>query len=196
MTTPSPAFPPGMPPTVSGKHIILALITLGLVGGIISQWYYYTIQHRTLELWGNESAGLMLNAPLVDALRLVPAGTPTKSNDPEAARERLLIGGQRLVVAERKDVSTAEGLLSLRASLIVAQSFDWSRSTEDCKPEWAYALEFNDGERQTATLLFAPNCDLLKLVDNGATISARPIAKGLLTFLKEQLPVVHTAASR
>jgi hypothetical protein len=130
----------------------------------------------------------MLNAPLADALLLAPADkVPTEKIPPGEVRERITVGKEHLVVLKRKDVSMASGFTHVRACLVTDESFDWSAATGDCQPQWAYGLEFNNGDAMVM-ILFAPNCARAKLVDTGGSASMRPVMPGIVRFMKEQFP--------
>jgi hypothetical protein len=177
-----------MQKSISGKYAILFIMGVGIASAIGSQWYYYHLQQRPLELWGMAEANLMANSPLVDALLLVaPDKLPPGKLAPGAERERIMVGRTRLIALERKDVSRASGISHLRASLISDDSFDWSAPAGDCQPEWTYGLEFNNGDAMVM-LLFAPNCARAMLVDTGASASMRPVMPGIVRFMKEQFP--------
>jgi len=155
---------------IQGKHAILAVFAVGLIGGVGSWWYYQALQRRVLELWGPEAAALMVHAPRAEALWLTPTGAQGGPGEVD-------LGGTRFAVQGRADVSHAAGLIHLRHSLINDRSFDWSMPTVDCRPRWEYALRFTDGDR-SATVLVAGNCRCAKLAGGTREVSLKIPATG------------------
>jgi len=173
---------------VSGKYTILFIIGVGVASAIGSQWYYHHLQQRPLALWGLGEANLMLNAPLTNALLLVPVDKVPPGTLPAGeVRERIMVGKERWIVLKRKDVTNAPGFSHVRACLVDDESFDWNTKGGDCQPQWIYGLEFNDVEAMVM-VLFAPNCERATLVDTGASASMRPVMPGIVRFMKEQFP--------
>jgi hypothetical protein len=151
------------PRMIQGKHAILAIFAIGLIGGAGSWWYYHVLQRRVLELWGPEAAALMVHAPRAEALWLAPAGAHDGLDDVD-------LGGTHFAVRQRADVSRSAGLIHLRHSLINDRSFDWSAPESDCHPRWEYALRFTDGD-QSATVLVASNCRCARLAGRTREVS-------------------------
>jgi len=169
--------------TLHGKYAILTILLLGVALAVYSQRFHAQLQRRPLELWGKTNAQLMVNAPLVNALRL----GPVDAKGAEFPVERLMVGGEHFSVLKEKDVATKPGFSHVRQSLVNEASFDWSAKDEACRPEWKYALEFSDGD-YTALLLIAPNCGTVRLAETGATASMQPVMKGIVGFMQEQFP--------
>ena len=170
------------PKMIEGKYAIMAVVILGLAGAVGGWWYRSNLQRRAIALWGRETAELLQQAPRVELLRL----EASTENDDRDADELLSVGEWRLAVAERFDVSQAPGMIHLRHSLINDKSFSWSASLDDCQPNWPYALRFS-GDGRSATLLFDFHCRQALLAERNARASIEPMAKGVETFVKEQL---------
>ncbi len=175
-----------MDKTISSKLTILFIVGVGVASAIGSQWWYHHLQQRPLALWGVGEANLMLNAPLANAMLLVPADKVPPGKLPVGeVRERIMVGKEHWVVLKRKDVTMAPGFSHARACLVSDESFDWGAAIGDCQPQWTYGLEFDDGDAMVM-VLFAPNCEWAKLVDTGASASMRPVMPGIVRFMKEQ----------
>jgi hypothetical protein len=114
---------------------------------------------------------------------LAPADAQAKI----APLERLMVGGEHFSVLDEREVATQPGFSHVRQSLVNDNSFDWSKEARACKPEWKYSLEFSDGN-ETALLLVAPNCGLVRLDKTGATGDMRPVMPGIERFMREQFP--------
>jgi len=156
---------------IHGKHAILVVFAVGMVGGVGSWCYYQALQRRVLELWGPEAAALMVHAPQAEALWLERAAA-------QGGLDEVDLGGTRFAVRGRADVSHAAGLIHLRHSLINDRSFDWSAPEGDCLPRWEYALRFIDGNRSAAVLV-AANCRRAKLASGSREVSLAAQASGM-----------------
>lgn len=166
------------PRLVSGKHVILAVFCVGLLGALGGWIYHRHLQQRTLALWGPETAVLILRAPRVEAWRLAPV------DDVEASGPTVEAGGTTRRVVERIDATRSPGMTHLRHGLVNDGAFDWSCADKACRPAWTRALRFEDGERR-ATLLFDLDCALVWCVETGASGSIKPIATGTRQMLDE-----------
>ncbi|HEV3003452.1 MAG TPA: hypothetical protein VGX78_03280 [Pirellulales bacterium] len=178
---------PHPPRLIEGKHAILVVFAIGLIGAVGSSWYHRTAQRLVLEFWGPEAAILIVDAPRAEALRLAPAAD---DDGPDVD-----FGGAHFTVIERVDVSRAPGLIHLRQSLLHDGSFDWSAPSDDCRPQWDYALRFSRDEH-VATVLVAFNCRRLKLAGSAREAGIAPLAAGLERFLAEQFDQTRRAASK
>jgi hypothetical protein len=168
--------------TISGRLVIVVLLMLGTMGTVGSTWYRLHSQQRPIQLWGQGPANLMLNAAIVEAMQLVPAG----SDEAAGAMKHLSFNGQRYAVVAQREVSGAPEFVHVRQALIHDASFDWS-DTGQCKPVWQYGLEFSNGAESTLVLL-APDCGRALLVDTGASASIRPVMPGIVRLMEEQFP--------
>ncbi|HEV3021537.1 MAG TPA: hypothetical protein VGX76_03695 [Pirellulales bacterium] len=177
------------PRLIEGKHAILVVFAIGLIGAVGSWWYHRTAQRRVLEFWSPEAAALIVNAPRAEALRLAPAEAGGDDG------QDVDFGGLHFAVIERVDVSRAPGLIHLRQGLLHDGSFDWPAPSDDCRPQWDYALRFSADER-SATVLVAFNCRRVKLAGSAREVAIAPLAAGLERFLAEQFDRTKRAASK
>lgn len=168
----------------AGQRLVAGMFALGFLGAAVSWWYYQQLQRRPLELWGTDSAALMMRAPRATALKLAPAGDEPPDNGPSTG-ESLAFDGQRWTISERRDVSQARGFSHIRHSLVHGRSFAWDDPPDDRHPQWTYGLEFTEGDR-TATLLFDFDLGQAILLERGARVSIQPIVAGLDPFFREQ----------
>jgi hypothetical protein len=134
-----------------------------------------------MELWGAPAAKLIAHGKEAQALRLSTSEVPASAD----VLETITLDGQRLHVVERRDIAKARGLVHFRSGLLNSNCFDWTATPSESPPTWQYALYFVDGQ-ETATILFAPQEQRLRLLETGAEISVAPISEGLEAFLKEQ----------
>jgi hypothetical protein len=169
------------PRTVSGKWMILTAFGLAIAMSIGAWLYHYRQQRRPMELWGAAAARLIAHGKEVQAWRLSTSEDPVSTD----VLETITFDGQRLHVVDRREITKARGLVHFRSGLLNANCFDWNAPSPNASPAWQFALRFTDGE-ETATMLFAPKAQRLRLLETGAEISIAPISEGLETFLKEQ----------
>lgn len=172
------------PRTVSGKWMILGVLGVGFVMAVAAWYYYYQQQRRPLQFWGPATARVVMQAPRVEAWRLVDANLP--ANDEESV-EMITVGSSRWRIAARKDVAAARGLVHLRYGFVNDACFDWQAPSPAAPPEWKYALRFADGAA-TATLLIAPDAQRIRLLETGAEASHAPVAQAYADFFAEQFP--------
>lgn len=173
--------------TISGKLAILAALGLGLAMAAAAWTYHYRQQRRLIELWGATAAQLVARGTSAEAWRLADGDEPAMAD----VLETITVEGRRLRVADRRDLTTARGLVHFRSGLLNANCFDWD-APRGPTPEWRYALRFSDGQA-TATFLFAPGETRLRLLEQGAEASVAPISPGLGAFLDEQFAASDTA---
>jgi hypothetical protein len=127
----SPAFVPAARPTSGrGTAIVIGLLLLGLVAAGTGIWYQRGQTRRCLDLYGAEAARHITAAPRVELVRLVSAGA-----------------AGRLAAVDRRDITSAKGLVHLRRGLVEDANFLWpSAATENRLPEnaWDLGLVFSD----------------------------------------------------
>lgn len=172
------------PRMVSGKWMILGVVGVGVVMAVVAWLYYYVQQRRPLALWGPAAARLMMQAPQVEAWRLVDADAAAEADD---AIETITVGERRWRIAARKDVSAARGLSHLRYGFLNDRCFAWDEPAPEQASPWQFALHFVDGD-SAATLLFAPQAKRVRLLETGAEASNAPVAEGYHRFFLEQFP--------
>src|SRR5438270_10988443 len=101
---PPDTFPLPSTTYVSGKLVIIGVVTVSLIGAVASWLFRYNATHRAAKFWGPEAAVLIRDAPHVTVKR------------------RPLTGN---FFANEVDVSHARGLVHLRNALLEDQDFDW-----------------------------------------------------------------------
>jgi hypothetical protein len=166
---------------IEGKYAILVVFLLGLLGAVGSWWYHSQLQRQAIAFWGTQNAALIQRAPHVDFMQLEPAETAASGN----AAETLKIGGRPYLIVRRIDGSRTSGLIHLRHSLVQDGSYNWSLPLSDCRPDWQYALRFEDaGASATVALDFS--CGQLLALDMDKQLSIQPMAEGLEEFMTVQ----------
>lgn len=175
------------PRTISGKSTILTFASVSLLMAAGAWWYYYDQQRRPMALWGPGAARLIAQAPHVEAWQLADPQDPAAGEAIDGVLETMIVGGQRLRVAARRDASQAPGLSHLRKALMNDGCFAWDAKKPGQAIPWRYALRFTDNVQQ-ATLLFTEDARRVQLLENGGEASLSPVAEGIATFLKEQFP--------
>ncbi len=177
--------------TASGKYAIIAIATLAIGGALFNWWYQRDLHRRSLEFWGASRARLIVQAPEVEALRLVrsvAASTPPLEGEPAQETEQIEIGGQVWKIIERRRIDTptqAPGSSHVRSSLVNDKSIAWNEPRESCQPDWQYGLRFREKD-QTETILIDLNCPRLALVGTDLQQSIRPMVPALKEFFGEQ----------
>jgi len=114
--------------------LVVGLVGLGLTAAGVGVWFQWQQTRRCLEFYGVEAAGRISRAPRVELWSLKPSGD----------------GGHtgRLAVTQRRDISTAKGLVHLRRGLVEDANFRWSKPPGGDQPlpdaAWDIALVFAD----------------------------------------------------
>ncbi len=165
-----------------GKLLILSILLLALALAVFSIWYQRSLAWRSQEYFGPQAAELILQAPIVEALKLTPS-SGFHANPPERI---LSVGGQAVVIAQQRDVSTARGLANVRRGLLSDRSYDWDAAPAAGSPTWDYALCFKHGDRE-ATLLFSTEESQALLAGRSQSLSTSPVTAGLSAFFAEHL---------
>jgi hypothetical protein len=163
-----------------GKLVILLMIAIGCLLGGIAVAFHHFLARRAIAWWGRDNVALITKAPRVGALRLAPA-VATDGGD------KIVIGGDRFQVVERKDVTVVEGMNHLRNSLLVDAHFEWNEPPASAVwPKWVFAFEFIDGQKRL-TVAFDRDSHLGRS-DSEQILSITPIATGWTEFFGEQFP--------
>ena len=136
--------------------VLIFAVAFGLGG--YGWWHNYRQGHRSLQLWGSDSAVLIRFAPRVLLLDL---SVEAKSN---SRSEVLEIDGQRFTVVRQVNIEKVPGLVHARHALIEDASFAWSNAEQPGTPAWQFALRFFD-EDQQATIAFDTNCNQVRLIE-------------------------------
>ncbi|HEX7375477.1 MAG TPA: hypothetical protein VF278_00115 [Pirellulales bacterium] len=163
------------PRMIEGKHALLAVLAIGVVGAGAGWWYQHGLQRRPLALWGGNAARLILYAPEVAFCELEQSPGESSSNS-------VVIAGEPYFEHGCQDVARRPGFIHLRNSLLHDYSFDWSDTAAGAR-RWRSMLRFRQDD-QTATLVFTDDFQYVMLVETGATACLRPIASGLRDVLR------------
>jgi hypothetical protein len=166
---------------LEGKYVVVFLALMGLAAGLVSWGYYVQLQRRPMEFWETDGAKLLMKAPDVAALRLVPADKVPAGTEAIAI---FSFGGQRWAEIERRDISQVGGLGIMRQTLLNDNSYGWSDKLDECQPVWQYALTFSDPQTQESTmLLLSLDCPRAMRYEKQEMVSIRPAAEALRKFL-------------
>jgi hypothetical protein len=152
---------------VSGKLVIISILTLALAAAGISWWFRYTTTHRAVRFWGPGTARLIRDAPIVEFCEY-----GREANDDY----------QKLV--NRRDISNSPGLIHLRNALLEDRSFKWP--AEYGRPgSWGWALVFRDPSGNAATLNFTSDWRYVDSTEGEYIVACEPISSGLEKFVDE-----------
>jgi hypothetical protein len=167
----------------SGKLLILLMVAAGLVAGGLKIWKQHQHMDQVLASFSSQVVRLIAEAPQAELLKLKPVSTSAdgyKENTVE-------IAGERYEIVGRKNVASATGFVDVRDRLVDDASYGWAEKFEH-KGLWSYVLLFKEGQQQACIAFSIPRerVAYAKALDDGPTISARPIADGLETFFAAQ----------
>jgi hypothetical protein len=163
---------------ISGKLIIIGILSLALLAAGASWWFRYSATHRAAQFWGPEGARLIRDAPTVYLTKLAAFEQP-----------RGLVGPTGVAY----DISKAHGLLHLRNALLEDRSFDWASLGPKQLPKGKFLgqweLLFYDDKDKQFNILFTADCRHAAIraddFDPQWTISTGPIAAGLSEVFDE-----------
>ena len=157
---------------ISGKLVIVGIVTVAVCAAAISWYFRYNATHRAAEFWGPETVRLIRDASIVEVFN---ASTPITIPRDDAAGT-----GGFIDTSETRDVSTAHGLVHLRNALLEDHNFAWPASPSSPNVQWKRGLIFRDkGPGNVAILLFSPDLKLVSVVGSKEMLSCAPIAAGL-----------------
>lgn len=192
---------------VSGKWVILGILTVALAAATGSWIFRYNATHRAVEFWGPQPARMIRDAPRVDIFRLRTAEAGLL---PAFARIPLQ-SNRTLYGYDQHNISKAHGLAHFRNALLEDRSFEWPAEVPSSDPLWHWALMFwQSPERITSSggplwiqktmdsmhdkkqsvmtcILFTEDCTHATVTEpaNGKVISCEPIAAGLREMFTE-----------
>lgn len=125
--------------TSPGTRLVVGLLGLGLTAAGLGIWFQWQQTRRCLEFYGVEAAARISRAPRVELWSLKPLADHGHTG--------------RLAATQRREISTAKGLVHLRRGLVEDANFMWSKPPGGDQPlpdaAWDVALVFKDdsGER-------------------------------------------------
>jgi hypothetical protein len=157
---------------ISGKLVIIVIVTVAFCAAAISWYFRYNATHRVAEFWGAETVRLIRDAPSVEAFN---ASAPITIPRDDGAGT-----GGFIDTSETRDVSTAHGLVHLRNALLEDHNFAWPPSANSPDVQWKRGLIFRDkGLGNAAILVFSPDLKLVSVAGSNQMLSCAPIAAGL-----------------
>lgn len=160
-----------------GSLLVVTLMLLGLAAASFAIWYQRAQTRRCLDFYGPEVARRVTKAPRVEVWTLAPADRPG-----------------RLMAIDRRDVSTARGIVHLRRGLVEDAGFDWAvagpagRLPADA---WDYAFVFSDPSTEGQAAIVVD----LDAGDSWIAVVGRPgrarlarLGTGLAAWIESALP--------
>jgi hypothetical protein len=119
---------------ISGKLVIIGIVTVAVCAAAISWYFRYQATHRAAKFWGAAAATIIRDAPVVIVNH--------DGNKHGATAAALKANNETTSI----DVSRAHGLTHLRNALLEDHNFDWT--TVDKPPDQAgldyWLLKFAD----------------------------------------------------
>ncbi len=176
---------------VSGKLVILSILTVALLAAGTSWWFRFQATHRAAEFWGPEATILIRDAPVVELVE--------QPQDDAQAEGNILInagqGGAPAPNTNRRDISEARGLIHFRNALLEDRSYEWStrEAAPDAPRKWG--VRFVHESIPPLTVWFSPDWKLVTREARGgqpaAVISSEPISHGMSQYINELRPGVR-----
>ena len=150
----------------SGKLVIIGILAVALAAAGASWWFRYNATRRTADFWGSEDARLIRDAPSVLLYT---------SEGPD------------------QEISSARGLLHLRAALLEDRSFRWPARAVSDDVDWEHGLIFRDESASRGLpIFFSSDFRWVTELDSDTMLSCEPMANGL----REMFTELETASSR
>jgi hypothetical protein len=180
---PGYVYLPAAWPMNRGNLLILLMVTAGLAAGALKIWKQHQHMDQVLAAYSPQVVRLIAEAPQVELLKLEPISTSGENG----AEKTIEIAGEKYEIIGRKNVASAKGFVDVRDRLVDDASYSWNAKF-DHKGFWKFVLLFSDGNQQ-ARIAFSISRErvaYVKALDDGPTISARPIADGLESFFAAQ----------
>jgi len=178
---------------ISGKLLILAVVTLALAAAAASWWFRYAATHQAAQFWGREFTRLIRDAPYVTLIQMERTPAPDLSGFSIFDLPEGVTAGESWRIVSERDISSAAGLTHLRAALLEDRSFDWPVPDSPPATDWKVQLQFRDSmdaDAASVTVFFSPQFRWAFAANErdstNRAISCRPIAKGLQTFFADE----------
>jgi hypothetical protein len=168
-----------------GKLLSLLMIFAAVAVAGFAVWFHHQQSSRVLQALSPNTAALIAYAPQVELLRL----TSEKDAGGAAPLEILRLQGRSYYVTERKGITEAQNIRTVRGWLVHNDNYDWSAPAAESKGPWQYALVFTQGPQQHATLLFDHAHAQMLLPDTGQVLSTAPMNAGLKEFFDARFAV-------
>jgi hypothetical protein len=160
-------------PGVSGKLVIVGILTVAVVAAGVSWWFRFHATHNAAGFWGPETA------------RLISDSTSVKLMHIDRNAEGLI------TTSVTRDVSHSPGITHLRTALLEDRNFVWPASSAEPAVPSAWCLIFvGDSPDENARVAFTPDLNyavhLVAPLDV-RSISCAPISAGLLELFTEMM---------
>ncbi|MBS0210432.1 MAG: hypothetical protein JSS27_15930 [Planctomycetes bacterium] len=182
--------------TIPGRAALLVILFIALAGAAIAQYYFYTQQRQTRELWGESAVWLIARGSPVIALELQPLGAVdapvTAKGEEPSSIVTIFVPPQKLRVLKNRAVTHAVGVDYLRDALLHKSGYDWEatahkRPEGSPPPAWRYGLTFEHEEHET-TFLFEPDTGRIALLGTRAeAVLEKKFSRALADFLRTEL---------
>jgi hypothetical protein len=171
---------------VSGKLVIISILTVALAAAGASWWFRYAATHGAVQFWGPQTAQLIRDAPTVELYR--------NERLPDSAFKSGFATSY-LDVADGNDISRAPGLVHLRNALLEDRSYNWP--AEYRRPgSGGWVLVFrNTQQSEVAALFFTSDWRYVDSTGHEYMLSCEPISDGLAKFVAE-LPSAPAKSAR
>jgi hypothetical protein len=145
-----------------GKITVLTILVLAAAAGGYAVWSRSGDSPKAIQLWGADTAKLLVNARQVEVRRVVS----------QALEDEEMAGpdGETILLGPSRDLTTIRDLTYIRRALLNDDFFAWDKSPQGCHPHWAYAVKFRDGDT-SATILIDDECQVVQLAENPQAIA-------------------------
>jgi hypothetical protein len=168
-----------------GTVLILLMISAGVAAGVLKVLQQHRHMDQVLASLSPRVVRLVAEASQAEAIQIQPqAAEQSKSRS-----ATLKIAGQIYQIVDRKSVVGAKGFADVRDRLVADESYNWPPSgAEGGTLKWLYVLRFTDEDGHVDLAFSIPNQRhaSIKLLGDGPTLDAHPIADGLATFFAAQ----------
>jgi hypothetical protein len=122
-----PLVPAARPTASAGRTVVVGLLGVAVALAVFAVWFQWRQTRRCLAFYGAEAARLIQGAPRTELWKLAV--------DPATGR---------IVATERRDISSARGLVHVRRGLVEDANFAWGTVTaaRPAPTDWDEALAF------------------------------------------------------
>jgi hypothetical protein len=162
------------PPGVSGKVVIVGIVTVAVVAAGVSWWFRFNATHLAASFWGPQMARIISESTSISL-------THMSRNE-----------GGLVTTNATRDVSHAPGITHLRTALLEDRSFVWPANTGTPPAPAAWRLTFaGDSPDEKASVLFTPDLNYVFYElssDRSRGVSCTPtMSAGILELFTEMM---------